>query len=176
MYYVQPIQPILGLRPISLVYCNPSLLGYIMKVTPLIRVCGVSLHGITSLGNQSWVSSSLLPLLNRTRLPPSASALPPPTDPHPPPHGSRPGRRCRVSFEPSPPPLFLRRAAACEAPARALQVAAHSETTLQSRARPLLRPSPRPAGRRMSILAPPPSPASFPQLRHDVFVELLLHQ
>jgi hypothetical protein len=44
MYYVQPVQPILGLRPIGLVYCNPSLLGYIMKVTPLIRVCGVSLQ------------------------------------------------------------------------------------------------------------------------------------
>jgi hypothetical protein len=34
MYCVQPVQPILGLRPIGLVYCNPSLLGYIMKVTP----------------------------------------------------------------------------------------------------------------------------------------------
>jgi hypothetical protein len=112
MYYVQPIQPILGLRPISLVYCNPSLLGYIMKVTPLIRVCGVSLHGITSLGNQSWVSSSLLPLLNRTRLPPSASALPPPTDAHPPPTGRDPAaavaspssRRRRLSSSVAPPP------------------------------------------------------------------------
>jgi hypothetical protein len=47
MYCVQPVQPILGLRPIGLVYCNPSLLGYIMKVTPLIRVCGVSLHTYT---------------------------------------------------------------------------------------------------------------------------------
>jgi hypothetical protein len=34
MYCVQPVQPTLGLRPIGLVYCNPSLLGYIMKVTP----------------------------------------------------------------------------------------------------------------------------------------------
>jgi hypothetical protein len=44
MHCVQPVLPILGLRPIGLVYCNPSLLGYIMKVTPPIRVCGVSLH------------------------------------------------------------------------------------------------------------------------------------
>jgi hypothetical protein len=27
--------------PLACVHCNPSLLGYIMKATPLIRVCGV---------------------------------------------------------------------------------------------------------------------------------------
>jgi hypothetical protein len=43
MYCVQPVLPILGLRPIVLVYCNPSLLGYIMKVTPLLG-CAVFLY------------------------------------------------------------------------------------------------------------------------------------
>jgi hypothetical protein len=37
-----PVRPILGVRHIGLVHCNPSLIGYIMKVTPPISVCGVS--------------------------------------------------------------------------------------------------------------------------------------
>jgi hypothetical protein len=72
------------MRPIGLVYCNPSLLGYIMKVTPPppIRACGVSLHGIIpnyrSLPSARFSSArapSPLVARHRTAWPPSGSSI-----------------------------------------------------------------------------------------------------